>query len=149
MYQRTAFGLPKEEWEHTHIHDIHGPEWLAWTPLLALIVVLGLFPGLLFNLTDGAVHTVTAAFSQSVGCQAPVTVSLLLAAAAPQFKVPNLDYHALLPEIILSVVIAVILLLDLFLDETQKYLLPSVGGIGLLSATGSVVELAAHQIPRR
>ena len=63
MYQRTAFGTPKEEFEKAHIHDVHGPEWLAWTPLLLLIVALGVYPRLLFGITDEAVQTVTAAFT--------------------------------------------------------------------------------------
>ncbi len=67
MFQRTAFGLPKPEFEHAHIHDVHGPEWLAWTPLLVLILLLGIFPGLLFQVTDGAVQSVTSAFAHVVG----------------------------------------------------------------------------------
>ena len=67
MFQRTAFGLPKAEFEHAHIPDVHGPEWLAWTPLLILIVALGIFPSLLFEVTDGAVQQVTAAFAQVTG----------------------------------------------------------------------------------
>jgi NADH-quinone oxidoreductase subunit M len=67
MFQRTAFGLPKAEFEHAHIHDVHGPEWIAWTPLLVLILVFGIFPGLLFQVTDGAVQTVTAAFAEVAG----------------------------------------------------------------------------------
>jgi NADH-quinone oxidoreductase subunit M len=67
MFQRTAFGLPKAEFEHAHIHDVHGPEWLAWTPLLILILVLGIFPGLLFQVTDGAVQSVTSAFAAVTG----------------------------------------------------------------------------------
>ena len=63
MYQRTAFGTPKEEFADAHIHDVHGPEWIAWTPLLLLIVALGVYPRLLFGITDEAVQTVTAAFS--------------------------------------------------------------------------------------
>ncbi|MGH9282181.1 MAG: complex I subunit 4 family protein, partial [Acidimicrobiales bacterium] len=63
MYQRTAFGTPKEEFAKAHIHDVHGPEWLAWTPLLLLIVALGVYPRLLFGITDEAVQTVTAAFT--------------------------------------------------------------------------------------
>src|SRR5206468_12178744 len=59
MYQRTAFGLPKEEFAQAHIHDVHLPEWIAWAPMLALIVALGLFPGIIFHVTDGAVHSVT------------------------------------------------------------------------------------------
>jgi NADH-quinone oxidoreductase subunit M len=66
MYQRTAFGLPKEEFADAHIHDVHTPEWIAWVPMLVLIVVLGVFPGLLFGVTDDAVQLVASAF-QAVG----------------------------------------------------------------------------------
>ena len=62
MYQRTAFGTPKDEFAKEHIHDVHGPEWLAWSPLLALIFVLGVYPRLVFGVTDEAVQHVTAAF---------------------------------------------------------------------------------------
>jgi NADH-quinone oxidoreductase subunit M len=55
MLQRTAFGTPKEEFADVHIHDIHVPEYIAWTPLLLLIVALGVYPNLLFRVTDGAV----------------------------------------------------------------------------------------------
>jgi len=58
MYQRTAFGEPTEEFKSAHVHDVHTPEWIAWTPLLALIVVLGVVPSLLFGLTDRSVQTV-------------------------------------------------------------------------------------------
>jgi NADH-quinone oxidoreductase subunit M len=61
MYQRTAFGTPRPEFADAHIHDVHTPEWLAWFPMLALILVLGVAPGLLFRMTDGAVQTMTAA----------------------------------------------------------------------------------------
>ena len=67
MFQRTAFGLPKAEFEHAHIHDVHGPEWLAWTPLLVLILVFGIFPGLLFQVTDGAVQNVSSVFAEATG----------------------------------------------------------------------------------
>ncbi len=61
MYQRTAFGTPKAEFADSHIHDVHTPEWIAWTPILASIVVLGILPGLLFNMTDGAVQSIVDA----------------------------------------------------------------------------------------
>ena len=65
MLQRVAFGTPKEEWEH---HDIdfhmHWPEWVAWAPLLVAIVVLGLLPGLLFDVTNPAIDHVVAAFGK-------------------------------------------------------------------------------------
>ena len=63
MFQRVAFGEPKEEFADAHIHDVHGPEWLAWTPMLLLIVVLGVLPGLMFDVTDGAVQHITAALA--------------------------------------------------------------------------------------
>jgi NADH-quinone oxidoreductase subunit M len=63
MYQRTAFGLPKAEFANEHIHDLHIPEYLAWTPLLVLIVVLGVLPGLVFDVTDGAVQAVVHGFA--------------------------------------------------------------------------------------
>ncbi len=56
MYQRTAFGVPKDEFSDAHIHDVHGPEWLAWTPLLVAILGFGIFPGVIFNVTDDAVQ---------------------------------------------------------------------------------------------
>src|SRR3954467_13455323 len=62
MYQRTAFGVPKTEFEKSHIHDIHMPEYIAWTPLLIGIVALGILPGILFHVTDPAVQLTVAAF---------------------------------------------------------------------------------------
>jgi NADH-quinone oxidoreductase subunit M len=66
MLQRVAFGTPKEEWEHHDDidFDMHWPEWVAWTPLLAGIVVLGLLPNLLFKITDPAIQVVTAALGK-------------------------------------------------------------------------------------
>jgi NADH-quinone oxidoreductase subunit M len=62
MFQRTAFGNPKDEFAEAHIHDLHMPEYVAWVPLLVLIVALGVFPGVLFDVTNDAVQTVSAAF---------------------------------------------------------------------------------------
>jgi NADH-quinone oxidoreductase subunit M len=67
LYQRTAFGTPKEEWEGHHIHDVSLPEWVAWAPLLALIVAIGFFPNLVFHVTDGGVETALAGIEQVFG----------------------------------------------------------------------------------
>jgi len=56
MYQRVAFGTPADEFKDAHIHDVHRPEWIAWSPLLAAIVILGIFPNLIFKQTDDAVQ---------------------------------------------------------------------------------------------
>jgi NADH-quinone oxidoreductase subunit M len=61
MLQRVAFGTVKAEFEHEHIHDMHGPEYLAWTPILVLIVLLGVVPGIVFRVTDKPVQKVTVA----------------------------------------------------------------------------------------
>jgi len=57
MYQRVGFGEPTEEFENDpNIKDVSFTEWLAWTPFLVLIVVLGFVPNIIFKVTDGAVQ---------------------------------------------------------------------------------------------
>ncbi|NNC79497.1 MAG: NADH-quinone oxidoreductase subunit M [Acidimicrobiales bacterium] len=57
LLQRTAFGTPSEEFaDDPHIVDTNREEWIAWAPLLALILLFGLVPGLIFNVTDPAVQ---------------------------------------------------------------------------------------------
>ena len=67
LYQRTAFGTPKPEWDGHAFHDVATEEWAAWIPMLALILVLGLFPGLIFKITDGSVQNLVSHVSQSLG----------------------------------------------------------------------------------
>jgi len=62
MLQRVAFGKPKPEFENAHIHDLHAPEWIAWAPLLALIVLLGIYPNVIFSVSDDAVSKVAKVF---------------------------------------------------------------------------------------
>jgi NADH-quinone oxidoreductase subunit M len=59
MFQRTSMGVPKPEFARAHIHDVHIPEWIAWAPMLVLIVFLGVYPHALFKTTDGAVRQAT------------------------------------------------------------------------------------------
>jgi NADH-quinone oxidoreductase subunit M len=62
MFQRVAFGKVKPEFESAHVHDVHVPEWIAWTPLLVLILALGIYPNLIFEMTNGAAGNVVKAF---------------------------------------------------------------------------------------
>ena len=64
MFQKVAFGNPTEEFEHDpHIHDIETTEWIAWVPMVLLIVVLGFLPSIIFDVTNPAVTSaVQAAF---------------------------------------------------------------------------------------
>ena len=53
LLQRTAFGTPSEEFaDDPHIHDTVFTEWVAWVPMLILIVVLGFVPSLIFDVTN-------------------------------------------------------------------------------------------------
>jgi NADH-quinone oxidoreductase subunit M len=79
LLQRTMFGDPKPEFagahgghgahgahghddhgahgeDHEEIHDMNIYEYIAWTPLIISIIVLGVYPMLLFDITDGAVN---------------------------------------------------------------------------------------------
>jgi NADH-quinone oxidoreductase subunit N len=69
-------------------------------------------------------------------------MSLLAAEAQKAFTAPNLDYHALAPEIVLAVTLALVLVADLFLDDRRRWVLANLSGIGLLAALVPVVTLA-------
>jgi NADH-quinone oxidoreductase subunit M len=63
LYQRTSFGEPTAEFAHdSHIHDVEVPEWIAWTPLLIGILVLGVYPNLLFKVMSPAVDLALQAY---------------------------------------------------------------------------------------
>ncbi|MET0458695.1 MAG: NADH-quinone oxidoreductase subunit M, partial [Ilumatobacteraceae bacterium] len=77
LYQRTAFGEPTAEFGghgtpahavgaavnddvahgggHADIKDVTVIEWIAWTPMLVLILALGVYPQMLFKILDPAV----------------------------------------------------------------------------------------------
>ncbi len=63
MLQRVAFGTPKEEFADEDIHDMHLTDYIAWAPMVVGIVVLGIYPRLLFKVTDGAVIQSLAAIA--------------------------------------------------------------------------------------
>src|SRR5205823_981650 len=67
-------------------------------------------------------------------------------AAASEFKAPFLDYHAFAPEIVLTGVIVIVLLVDLVVDETRKYLVTQIAGVGLLATFVPVLTLALKGI---
>ncbi len=47
---------------HSDIHDVGIFEWIAWTPLLIGILVLGIYPQLMFKVLDPAVQVALKAF---------------------------------------------------------------------------------------
>ncbi len=68
-------------------------------------------------------------------------IASLLAAAA-EFTAPTIDYHALAPEIILAVGICIVLLVDLFVEERQRWITSTITGMVLLAAFIPVVTLS-------
>jgi NADH-quinone oxidoreductase subunit M len=73
LFQRTAMGEPSAQTVghaddghgHSDIHDVNAFEWAAWTPLLIAILVLGIVPKLLLDLSDPGVQLITEAFKAS------------------------------------------------------------------------------------
>jgi NADH-quinone oxidoreductase subunit N len=79
----------------------------------------------------------------------PASAGLALPLAAQQtqtFKAPYFDYHALAPEIVLTGVIVVVLIVDLVVDETRKHLVTQLAAVGLLATFIPIVTLAASGI---
>ena len=68
----------------------------------------------------------------------------LFASTAAAWTAPVIDYHALAPEIVLAVGLTVVLLVDLFTSERNKWLLSVLTGFSLLGATLPVLTLALH-----
>jgi NADH-quinone oxidoreductase subunit M len=62
MLQRVNLGVMPENWREHSFSDILTVEWLAWLPLLVGILVLGLFPRLVFGVTDNAVASLMGLF---------------------------------------------------------------------------------------
>ncbi len=65
-----------------------------------------------------------------------------LLAAAADFTAPTVDYHALAPEIILAAGICLVLLVDLFVEDRQRWITSTLAGFVLLGAFIPVVTLA-------
>ena len=64
------------------------------------------------------------------------------------WQAPQIDYHAIAPEIVLVGVIVVMILVDLFAGRAGKAALPSLAGLGLLGAAIPVITLAVDGTPR-
>jgi NADH-quinone oxidoreductase subunit M len=64
MLQRVNMGTMPERWNEHSLGDIHSVEWLSWTPLLVLILALGLFPRLIFGISQEAVSGIMAVLGQ-------------------------------------------------------------------------------------
>ena len=55
LLQRVAFGTPSEEFADEYIHDMHVTDYIAWVPMVVGIVLLGIYPNFIFQVTDPAI----------------------------------------------------------------------------------------------
>jgi NADH-quinone oxidoreductase subunit M len=60
--QRVNLGTVPEAWREKTLPDVTTIEWLSWAPLLVGILALGLFPRLVFGVTNEAVAALAHAF---------------------------------------------------------------------------------------
>ena len=67
LFQRSAFGEPKPEWEGHVIADVNRYEWAAWTPLIIAMVLFGWVPGLIFGVVDDVSIGIAESISTAVG----------------------------------------------------------------------------------
>ncbi|HEY6697067.1 MAG TPA: proton-conducting transporter membrane subunit, partial [Acidimicrobiales bacterium] len=67
LYQRTSFGVPTDEFEDDDIPDVQVPEWIAWVPMLVLILAIGIYPNLVFRVTDDQLTSVAQMLTAAAG----------------------------------------------------------------------------------
>jgi NADH-quinone oxidoreductase subunit M len=60
MLQRVNMGAMPERWNEHALSDMNTIEWASWTPLLVLILAFGLFPRLIFGISQEAVSGIMA-----------------------------------------------------------------------------------------
>jgi NADH-quinone oxidoreductase subunit N len=82
---------------------------------------------------DALLHTVASAVASG-------------SAATPVFKTPYFDYHALAPEMVLTAVTLIVLVVDLLVDEAHKHIVTQIAGIGILASFVPIVTLAVAGI---
>jgi NADH-quinone oxidoreductase subunit M len=62
MLQRVNLGTVPERWRDTQLLDISPVEYVSWVPLLVGILLLGVFPRLVFGVTSEAVGSLVSIF---------------------------------------------------------------------------------------
>jgi NADH-quinone oxidoreductase subunit M len=63
MLQRVNMGTVPEKWKDQPFPDVVAVEWVSWVPLLIFTVALGVFPRLVFGVTDGPVDAIANLFA--------------------------------------------------------------------------------------
>ena len=63
ILRSVNFGEPSAKWLAADLEDVGTIEWVAWAPLVVLIIAIGIYPKIVFGATDDAViNLITRAF---------------------------------------------------------------------------------------
>lgn len=73
-------------------------------------------------------------------------MSSVLLAAATSFVRPEIDWHALAPELVLLATFVVCLLVDVFTDEESRWTASSLAGVGMLAAMVPLFTLHMREL---
>ena len=73
-------------------------------------------------------------------------MSSVLLAAAGGFVTPEIDWHALAPELVILATLVICLLIDVFTDEGSRWTASSFAGIGMLAAMVPLFTLHMREL---
>jgi NADH-quinone oxidoreductase subunit M len=62
MLQRVNMGTLPEKWREQAFPDVVAVEWVSWVPLLVATVLLGIFPRIIFGVTQESVDAILHLF---------------------------------------------------------------------------------------
>ena len=65
MIQRVNMGEAPTKWKEAALPDVSRLEWGAWTPLLVLVLVLGVVPAIIFGMTNVDVVSILNTFADA------------------------------------------------------------------------------------
>ena len=63
LLQRVNLGTPSAKWQDEPLRDVMAVEYASWLPLAAIILIMGIFPVVVFGVQDAAVSNLVSFFT--------------------------------------------------------------------------------------
>jgi NADH-quinone oxidoreductase subunit M len=63
LLQRVNLGTPSAKWENEPMQDVMTVEYVSWVPLALIILIMGIFPVVVFGVQNEAVNTLVGFFT--------------------------------------------------------------------------------------
>ena len=63
LLQRVNLGTPLAKWKDEPLQDIIATEYVSWVPLALIILIMGIFPVVIFGVQDAAVNNLVSFFT--------------------------------------------------------------------------------------